>query len=245
MSSFVPELGQTSSVYSIPIECFSFLNPTNPSPPTFPQIHLGLPHMAEERVSTALPRRLSRLSTAMPSSWDPEHTRHQALHHKGGSPRLGVWDGSSRRCFGKWRQRAGKAPEQGMGDLRGLPVFHQRTGHTCDLGVKFSDSWQAGPNWSKLTLKLMSGKMDRGRYNQVASNQSRKSTVSGHFKTILKEYIWKELLVCGCMSADTKVHSEEKNWNKLLRTVQFNMPFRESFQNKYLVWLQTGSSRSI
>lgn len=64
----------------------------------------------------------------------------------------------------------------------------------------------------------------------------RRNKVSGLFKTIQKEYIWKEF--CGCMSAATmqlkKVQSEEKNWNKLLRTVQFNMPFRESFQKKTL-----------
>ena len=131
-----------------------------------------------------------------------------------------------------------------MGDLRGLPVFHQRTGHTCDLGVKYSDSWQAGPSWHSNWWVEMWTEMDTFKLLPISP---RRNKVSGLFKTIQKECIWKEF--CGCMSAATmrlkKVQSEEKNWNKLLRTVQFNMPFRESFPKKNLVWLQTGSSRSM
>ena len=96
------------------------------------------------------------------------------------------------------------------------------------------DEWKCGPRWIHSSC-----------FQSVPGGI--KYLLSGLFKTIQKEYIWKEF--CGCMSAATmrpkKVQSEEKNWNKLLRTVQFNMPFRESFPKKNLVWLQTGSSRSM
>lgn len=126
-----------------------------------------------------------------------------------------------------------------MGDLRGLPVFHQRTGHTCDLGVKYSDSWQAGPSWHSNWWVETWTEVDTIKLLPISP---RRKKVSGLFKTIQKEYIWKEF--CGCMSAATM---QPCNWRRctLRRRIETsfyaqcnstcrNMPFWESFPKKSL-----------